>query len=97
MRAKAKLLNFKATRDHKRMNHYPPVGLFRPQKVNIPNHRMSNNEFSNPRTQKPPVQQVKVNALPVNQSGCQIQCFGCCQWGHKKVDYPNKSDIKKEF
>ena len=75
---------------------YPPKGLFRPQKASIPNFRMPNHEFSNPKAQKPPVQQVKVNALPVNQSGRQIQCFECRQWGHKKAECPNKSNIKKE-
>ena len=55
IRAKAKLLSFQA-RDHKRMNPYPPAGLFRPQKASIPNHKMPNNEFSNPRAQKPQVQ-----------------------------------------
>ena len=30
IRAKAKLLSFQAARDHKRMNPYPPAGLFRP-------------------------------------------------------------------
>ena len=40
---------------------------------------------------------MKINALPVNQSGRQIQCFGCRQWGHKKADWPNKSDIKKQI
>ena len=43
---------------------------------------------------KPNVQQVKANALTVNQSGRQIQCFECQQWGHKKADCPNK---KKTF
>ena len=63
--------------------------------MSIPNHKMPNPGFSNPRAQKPQVQPVKVNALPVNQSGRQIQCYGCQQWGHKKADCPNKSNIKK--
>ena len=46
---------------------------------------------------KPIVQQVKVNALPVNQSGQQIQFFECQQWGHKKADFPNKANKKKTF
>ena len=33
--------------------------------------------------------------MPVNQIGYQIQCYGCQQWGHKKSDCPNKSNIKK--
>ena len=33
----------------------------------------------------------------MNQSGHQIQCFRCRQWGHKKADCPNKSDIKKQI
>ena len=38
---------------------------------------------------------MKVNAPPVNQRGCQIQCYGCQQWGHKKADCPNKDNNKK--
>ena len=95
IRAKAKLLNFQA-RDCKRMNPYPPAWLFRPQKANIPSYRIPNSEFSNPKAQKRFVQQVKVNALPVNQSSHQIQCFECCQWGHKKAKCPNKNNTKKE-
>ena len=69
IRAKAKLLSFKVARERKRTNPYPTAGLFRPQKVSIPNHKLPNPGFSNPRAQKPQVQPVKVNALPVNQSG----------------------------
>ena len=79
IRAKEKLLNFKVAKERKRMNPYPPTKSFWPQKASLPNCRMPNNEFSNPRTQKPSVQQVKVNALPVNQRGHQIQCFECHQ------------------
>ena len=39
---------------------------------------------------------MKVNALPVNQSGRQIQCYGCQQWGHKKADCPNKGNNQKK-
>ena len=46
---------------------------------------------------KPNVQQVKANALPVNQSGWQIQCFECQEWAHKKADGPNKANKKKTF
>ena len=46
---------------------------------------------------KPNVQQVKANALPINQSGRQIQCFECHQWGHKKANYPNKANKRKKF
>ena len=42
-------------------------------------------------------QQVKANALLVNQSGWQIQCFECQQWRHKKADCPNKENKKKVF
>ena len=77
IRAKAKLLSFKVARERKRTNPYPTVGSFRSQKVNIPNHKLPNPRFSNPRAQKPQVQPVKVNTLPVNQSECQIQCYGC--------------------
>ena len=41
------------------------------------------------------VQQAKASALPVNQSGQQIQCFECQQWEHKKADYPNKANKTK--
>ena len=33
-----------------------------------------------------------MNALPINQSGRQIQCFECHQFGHKRVDYLNKNN-----
>ena len=46
---------------------------------------------------KPNVQQVKANALPVNQSGQQIQCFECQQWGHKEANCNNKANKKKMF
>ena len=95
IRAKAKLLSFKVAEERKRTNPYPTTGLFRPQKVSIPDHKLPNSGFSNPRVQKPQVQPVKVNALPVNQSGRQIQCYGCQQWGHKKADCPNKGNNKK--
>ena len=42
-------------------------------------------------------QQVKVNALPVNQSEKQIQCFDCRQWGHRRTDFPNKRVKKQEI
>ena len=38
---------------------------------------------------KPFVHQAKVNALPVNQSGKQLQCFGCKKWGHKRSECPD--------
>ena len=37
---------------------------------------------------QPAVQPVRVNALPVTQSGRPFQCFDCKGWGHKWVDYP---------
>ena len=46
---------------------------------------------------KPNEQQVKANALPVNQSGQQIQCFECQQWGHKKANCPNKKNKNRTF
>ena len=41
-------------------------------------------------------QQVKVNALLVNQSGKQIQCSDCRQWGHRRADCPNKRVKRQE-
>ena len=38
---------------------------------------------------------MEVNALPINQSGRQIQCYGCQQWGHKKADCPSKGNHKQ--
>ncbi len=40
---------------------------------------------------RPPVP-VQARALPVTQSGKTIQCFGCREWGHKKIDCPNAKD-----
>ena len=95
IRAKAKLLSFKVAGERKRTNPYPNAGSFRPQKVSIHDHKLLNAGSSNPRAPKPQVQPVKVNALPVNQSGRQIQCYGCQQWGHKKADCPNKGNNQK--
>ena len=47
IQAKAKLLSFKVTTERKRMNPYPTAGLFRPQKVSVPNCKIPNNEISN--------------------------------------------------
>ena len=79
------------------MNPYTLTGSFRPQNTNLPNCQIPNKGFSNPKAPKPIVQPVKVIALPVNQSGRQIQCFECYQWGHKKANCPNKGNKKKEF
>ena len=76
------------------MNPYPPSGSFRPQKIHRFHKQNPKQGFTHPTVTKPNVQQVKANALPINQSGRQIQCFECQQWGHKKVDCPNK---KKTF
>ena len=43
------------------------------------------------------MQLVKVNALPIKQSGHQIQSFECHQWGHKKANFPNKNNKKEEL
>ena len=45
IKAKAKLLNFQSGY-HKRMNPHPPLGLFRPQKVSLPNCQIPNRGFS---------------------------------------------------
>ena len=55
IRAKAKLLSFKVAGVCKRTNPYPTTGLFRPQKVSIPDHKLPNSGFSNPRAQRPQV------------------------------------------
>ncbi|MCO5598205.1 hypothetical protein L7F22_052297 [Adiantum nelumboides] len=36
----------------------------------------------------PPPQLIRVNALPVTQSGRQIQCYECGEFGHKKAEFP---------
>ena len=94
IRAKAKLLSFQSG---KRLNPSQSSGSFQPQKTNQVNTQNSNQGFTNPMVTKSNVQQVKENALPVNQSGEWIQCFECQQWGHKKVDCPNKANKKKTF
>ena len=35
--------------------------------------------------------------MPINQSGCQLQCFECGGWGHKKGNCPNKIAKKITF
>ena len=90
IRAKAKLKSF-ITRDCKRPNPFPPTEPFRPPKVNPlaqPKGRPSIPHFVGPR---PFVQPVRVNALPINQSGRQIQCHKCYEWGHKKADCPSNT------
>ena len=90
IRAKAKLLSF-SVGEQKRENPYQPSGPFRPQKINPPTRPTINpmpQVFGAPR---PYAQPVKVNALPINQSGRQIQCYKCLEWGHKKADCPSKT------
>ena len=93
IRAKAKLLSLQA-KDCKRSNPYQPLESFQPHKVNLPHPPLCNPILSIP---KPFVQTTHVNALPVNQSSCQIQCFECREWGHKKANYPNKTTKKRTF
>ena len=76
------------------MSSFPNSVSSRPQKIRQFNKPNPKQGFTNSTMNKPNVQQVKANALPVNQSGRQIQCFECQQWGHKKADCPNK---KKTF
>ena len=83
IRAKAKLLSLQV-KDRKRSNPFQPFQSFQPQKVNPSYQPVRNLERSNAR---PFVQTTQVNALPVNQSGRQIQCFECRGWGHKKASY----------
>ena len=92
VKAKAKLLNFQT---RKRSNPFPTSRSSQPQKTNEFNKQNSKQGFTNPMVAKPNVHQVKANALHVNQSGRQIQCFECQQWGHKKADFPNKENKKK--
>ena len=93
IRAKAKLLSLQA-KDRKRSNPYQPLESFQPHKANPSPHPICNPELSNA---KPFVENTQVNALPVNQSGRQIQCFECKEWGHKKANCPNKSAKKRTF
>ncbi len=99
IRAKAKLLSF-SVGEKKRANPYPPSGPYRPQKV-IPVVRQAT--FvppAPPVAPRPFVQPVKVNALPVTQSGRPIQCFKCQKWGHKKAECPEKNvkePVKRNF
>ena len=91
IRAKAKLSSFQVG-DRKRVSPFPPSAPYRLQKVNpyAPqvNHPLP---LAAPKMFTQP---VKVNALPVFQSGKHIQCFECRQFGHKKEECPNK-DTKK--
>ena len=73
-RAKPKSLSF-LTR--KRTNPFPTSRSFQPQKTHRFNKQNSKQGFTIPMVAKPNVQQVKANALPINQSGQQIQCFEC--------------------
>ncbi|MCO5561789.1 hypothetical protein L7F22_015413 [Adiantum nelumboides] len=47
-------------------------------------------KFQNmPRPENPPeIKPVRVNALPITQSGRPIQCFDCQEFGHKRFDCP---------
>ena len=76
------------------MTSFPNLVSFRPQKTGRFNKPNPQQGFTNLMGNKPNVQQVKANALSINQGGRQIQCFQCQQWGHKKADCPNK---KKTF
>ena len=87
IRAKAKLSSFQAG-DRKRSNPFPPSGPYRPPKVNPPAPQV--NRPLPPAAPKPFVQQTRVNALPITQSGKHVQCFECRQFGHKKAECPNK-------
>ena len=93
IRAKAKLPNLKA-KDCKRSNPYQPSYSFQAHKANPSHHPIRNLELSNA---KPFVQNTQVNALPINQSNCQIQCFECRECGHKKANCPNKIAKKRTF
>ena len=93
IRAKAKLLSLQV-KDRKRSNPYQPSKSFQPQKVNPSYHPIHNPKISNA---QPFVQTTQVNALPVNQSGRQMQCFECRGWGHKKANCPNKTAKERTF
>ena len=94
IRAKANLNSFQVG-EHKRQNPYPQARTFRPQKVSQTDQVTRRDEYPKSRMQTND-QQVKVNALPVNQSGKQIQCFDCRQWGHRRADCPNKRVKRQE-
>ena len=91
IRGKAKLLNLQS-KDQKRSNPYQHLESFQPQKANPSYHPIHNPEISNA---TPFVQTTQINALPINQSGRQIQCFERGGWGHKKPRYPNKTAQKR--
>ena len=93
IRAKAKLLSLQV-KDRKRSNPFQPFKSFQPQKVNPSYQPVHNLERSNAR---PFVQTTQVNALPVNKSSRQIQCFECGGWCHKKAKCPNKIAKKRTF
>lgn len=80
--AKAKF----ASIDKKRPNPFPPSPSF--QKDNPPKRHFNNQSPEGP---SPNFQSVRVNALPENQSGRQVQCHKCQQWGHKITQCPVKN------
>ena len=45
--------------------------------------------FARPPIPCPP-RVVQARALPMNSSGKNFQCFGCKEWGHKKIDCPKE-------
>ena len=87
--AKSKLTSFQVG-DRKQTNPFPSLGPYQPVKINSCSSQIS--PPLDPATLRPFVQQSRVNALPVNQSGRQIQCFECHQFGHKRADCPNKNN-----
>ena len=86
IRAKAKHASFASGERKRAYPFQPPPGPFRPPKGAIPVRVEARPAPPLSSGHKPFVHQAKVNALPVNQSGRPLQCFGCKKWGHKRSE-----------
>ncbi len=86
IRAQSKLnsLQYGMT-DEGRKRNFPPPTPYRPPKAPyVPPPVVPRPPAPHP----PTTVTAQVRALPVNQSGRPIQCYGCQEWGHKKRDCP---------
>ena len=87
IRAKAKHASF-ASGERKRSYPFLSSGSFRPHKTAIPDKTDARPTPSSAPRQF--IRAVKVNALPINQSGRKNQCYNCKKWGHKQAECPDK-------